>query len=219
MAKTKWSEVQASIELRRDYGRDDDKNKAPKSHGSRTNIFTLANCEAVRAIPNKLDSQSTLAVGVGHGTSGSVMLVARKGVSDAVMDDLSTARNMLLPSASVADVTGIASGLHAEMAIVQYFAKTYGVSKGDLRYYLQICCIGKKVCLDCAGWMNKNGIGHLSVLPDENLDGVVEFKPGGVSTMGGGMWQNPLSGARYGGGNDPNSYQKPGKTINRPLMY
>ncbi len=219
MPKTKWSDVQSSIERRRNFGADSDHNQAPTSHGSRTNIFTFASYATIRALPEKLSSQSTLAIGIAHTISGSTLLVARKSVKEIVMDELTKARIALLPSASIIDVTGIASGLHAEMAIIRYASENLGITKSDLKYQLQICCIGKLVCLDCAGWMNKNGIGHLSVLPDKDLGGVVEFKPGGPSTMGGGLWENPITHGKYGGGSDPYTYQKSGTTINRPIGY
>src|SRR5690606_11638569 len=216
MPKTKWSEVANAASNRRAAALKDSLNKAPRSlGGAMCNVTKIASNAYITSIAGAYGSQQTFAIGFVRSNDGIELIVALKGVSEEVVDKVRGMRNTILPQAKVHDVGTVETGLHAEMAIVRFCVGTLGIAKADLGGALQVVCVGKKVCKDCAGWMNQHGIGHCAVVKGDD-GGEVTFVAGKVSTMSGGMWKNPITLGTYAGGNDLNHYSKNGMTLNRP---
>ncbi|NYF22064.1 hypothetical protein HDC36_003540 [Xanthomonas sp. JAI131] len=219
MPKTQWNQVATAAENRRGAAQQDAWNTAPRSlGGAMCNITKIASNVHIKNIVGTYGSQQTFAIGFVRSTSGFDLVVSLKGVTDDVIGWVKGMKAMLLPQADIHDVGTVQTGLHAEMAIVRFCVHDLGIAKAELGGALQVVCVGKKVCRDCAGWMNQHGIGHCAVVNGDN-GGEVKFAAGKVSTMGGGIWKNPLTLGTYSGGNDLNHYSKDGKTINRPLGW
>jgi hypothetical protein len=222
MSQSVFSRANDKFLNRREFAK-----QQPASAGSKTmmNISTLAaalqEVELNDILPN--DSRQTFAVGLFEGNS---LIVANKGVTNGekyiwtVRKKMSERIGGHIP---VTNTAGVESGLHAEMAIVEYLitkqtdrrAATWGLND-----VLQIFCIGKPVCPDCAGWLNKHFIPHLSLI--KNGEAVeVQYACGKPSQ--GGQWKHPRTGAMYQSENpnDPklNTYQKGGNSYNRPFDF
>ncbi len=214
MPKVNFSDVLRAVRSRRSAGSDVDQNKAPRSTGSRVNIYWLANSPAIRELVGEYGNQATFAFGLIATETSSFIITAFKGVAVAVREEINSSISLVAQQVgsnfTTIDAGSIESGLHSEMSIVKCAVTNLGIQKNNLRYRLQIACVGKKVCLDCAGWLNQHGIGHCSVLPSDNpeIGGVIEFAAGSTSKMGGGLWANPLTGAIYSGGKDVTGYSK-----------
>ena len=116
------------------------------------------------------------------------------------------------------------AGLHAEMAIVSHvIAKTTNPKSAvwDLGYILEIFCVGKPVCPDCAGWLNKHKVPHLSLIKGKDS---VEIQYACGKPSAGGQWVHPRTQALFQSeGNllEPklNTWQKSGLSVNRPFGF
>ena len=146
-------------------------------------------------------SNDTFAIGLYEGNK---LIVAAKGVPDGdfIATRIAAKLSAMLGSRVDPEATeSIASGLHSEMAIVSHVLKKMSGSQKEnafsLRYVLQIICIGKGVCPDCAGYMNKYGIPHFSLQRDkiQKKSVVKSFENGKPSA--GGLWTHPRTGAIY----------------------
>jgi len=219
MPKTRWEEVESAAQRRRTAAQQDTLNTVPRSlGGAMCNITKIASNVHIKNIVGTYGSQQTFAIGFVRSLTGFNLILSLKGVSGEVVNWVNSMRSMLLPQAEIYEVGTVESGLHAEMAIVRFCVEEFKISKAELGGALQVVCVGKMVCGDCAGWMNQHGIGHCAVV--EGINGAeVAFAAGKLSTMGSGIWKNPITLSTYLGGNDLNHYLKDGKTINRPLRW
>jgi|GEM_PF-2178018 len=221
MAKEHWDQVADSVEGRRLWA-DPQYNKV---HGSGMgkqwlSLPTLAQHQLIdNILQNSNNTQATFGLGwiYDNNRGKAYMIASFKGASkdlETTVEGIARIFGMKLISLS-----NSTSGLHAEMQIMQFCVQNLGIRKYDLQYAgLQIMCVGKAVCVDCAGYMNKHNIPHLGVYKNKDQQKVVSDDHGGASTMGGGMWMNPLTGATYGGGKNVNYYSKPGrKTLHKPF--
>lgn len=215
-----FSDAEQKFLLRRDYAQQE-----PAKAGSRAllSIETMASALSQVDIGEILpdDSRQTFAVGIYQGNR---LIVANKGVTNGETYAETVAKEManrIGGYIAIEYTASVEAGLHAEMAIVQHVLKESGNPKGDawfLKYVLQIFCVGKPVCPDCAGWMNKHGIPHLSL---NSNDDKIEIQYACGKPSQGGQWRHPRTGAFFQSENPKNpklnTYQKGGKSHNRPL--
>lgn len=159
------------------------------------------------------NSNDTFAVGLYEGTQ---LIVAAKGVSnsDFFAGNIAARLGGLLGRTVIPEpTTGIDSGLHSEMAIVRHvLAKMGGVAKEaafNLRYTLQIICLGKGVCPDCAGYLNKYGVPHFSLQRESKFSKTVIKSTECGKPSAGGLWTHPRTTATF----QSNTNKKDGATI------
>ena len=221
MSGTKFWEANEKFLARREYGA---QNPVKTEGNALMNIRVLALALLEVDIEDILpdDSRQTFAVGLMYGNS---LIVANKGVKNG-LKYVSTIRKKIGESIGgsvpATYTESVEAGLHAEMAIVQNLIASEQNPKGAvwmLGNVLQIICVGKPVCPDCAGWLNKHRIPHLSLIRNgENVE--VHYQCGKPSQ--GGQWKHPRTGAFYQsdtpkGTPTLNTYQKGGSSYNRPL--
>ena len=215
MLESTWSEVEDAVSGRRRAAATEN-NKLPTSGGSRGfKLYRIAAHPAVKGVFDKQASnQETFSLAWVLDRTDQAWVVA--SVKGGKQEQLAPVVQEIA-RASNADgwvvLTNSTTGLHAEMQIVQYCTTDLGVAEYDLAMKgMQVACIGKAVCKDCAGWLNQHYIGHLSVQAD--AEGKVEYSldAGPVSTMGGGQWMDPVTGGIYIGGNDVYCLQRPGQS-------
>ncbi len=182
----------------------------------------LAEVDIGEILPD--DTRQTFAIGL---LSGTTLVVSNKGVTngDTYIETIYKKLAHLQGMAPTVEYTkSPEAGLHGEMAVVGHvIAKSQDAKKAvwDLQYLLQICCIGKPVCPDCAGWLNKHMIPHCSLVRDNDA---VKLQYACGKPSQGGQWKHPRTNAFYqseGKASDPklNTWQKNGVSINRPLFY
>jgi hypothetical protein len=222
MSESVFSRANQKFLTRRQYA-----TAPPTSPGSKAqmNIRTLAaalqEVDLGELLPD--DSRQTFAVGLYGGVS---LIVANKGVTNGQKYILTVQRKLtelLGDDTQVTNTAGVEAGLHAEMAIVEHLivnAQNPKAAVWNLSYVLQIFCIGKPVCPDCAGWLNKHKIPHLSLV--RNREAVeIHYECGRPSA--GGQWKHPRTGALYQSENPQNpklnTYQKNHQSHNRPFGF
>jgi hypothetical protein len=215
MLESTFSEVERTVAARRGAAATENNKLATSGGAKGFRLCRIADHDAVKALFDKQASnEETFAVAWLLDSNDKVWVIASvKGGSQErlapVVKEIAQSSNADAWVVLVNNTTG----LHAEMQIVRYCLNELGVPLYDLNLKgMQVACIGKPVCRDCAGWLNQHYIGHLSVA--KNDDGEVEYSKvaGDVSTMGGGQWMDPASGGIYIGGNDVYCMQRPGQT-------
>lgn len=162
------------------------------------------------------DTRQTFAIGMLQTN----IIAAVKGVSnwETYLDTIMLQLRAYLPEApDPVVITNVEAGLHAEMAVARWCLQNTQYGKWDLAYVLQVACIGKGVCPDCAGWLNKHRIPHLCIRK-EGTNAVVDYAIGAPSA--GGQWTHPGTGAVFlsntpGGRPTLETYQKNGRSVNR----
>lgn len=87
------------------------------------------------------------------------------------------------------------------MAIVRHILKKKGGVEKEtafgLRYTLQIICLGKGVCPDCAGYLNKYGIPHFSLQRESKFSQKVIKSTECGKPSAGGLWTHPRTTAIF----------------------
>ena len=117
----------------------------------KTLASALAEVDIGEILPD--DSRQTFAIGV---LSGTTLIVANKGVTngDKYVETIYKKLGQRMGSAPTVTYTASpTAGLHAEMAIVSHVISKAVNPKSavwDLGYILEIFCVGKPVCPDCA---------------------------------------------------------------------
>ncbi|MEW5931185.1 MAG: hypothetical protein AB1941_27290 [Gemmatimonadota bacterium] len=139
-------------------------------------------CDDLHAA-DKASTESTTAAG----RMGSALYVARQGSKKLSLDQdelkrLFSVATVVDASYRLKDDDGLnMAGLHAEMMVVRYILENVrGVAKDQLgRLGLQIGTT-KGCCLNCAGWLNEQGIPHT----DSNLKASI-------------FWRHPMTLSLY----------------------
>lgn len=221
MSEITWGAVEELVRDQREYAAED-RNKLPESGGAMGfKLVNIAGHDAVKSVFDKqASSQETFAVAWVVGPGDRAMVIASvKGGKQEQLEPVVREIQMASGARDYVVLTNNSTGLHAEMQIVRYCLQDLGMGLWDLYLKgLQIACIGKAVCQDCAGFMNMYSIGHMSVTAGSSGEVTYSLASGGPSTMMGGQWMDPTTGGVFIGGNDVYSYQMGGgRTIHRPL--
>lgn len=194
-----YQSTQKKLDQRRNAGTQAPAN--PETGKPGTNISRIA--EKLKEFPCKdilpEGGEATLAVGL---LDGKTLIVCNKGVlaaeGELISNRVFAKLRELVPEAQYEAVQGtIPSGLHAEMAIIRHLLqKEGGNPKDNLAGYkdrLQIICLGKGVCPDCAGFMNKRQIPHFSIQPAGGTEIAVHTEAGEASKY----WIHPRTEAVF----------------------
>jgi hypothetical protein len=221
MSEITWGDVEALVRDQRAYAAED-RNRLPESGGAMGfKLINIVDHSAVKGVFDKqASSQATFAVAWVVGPEDRAIVIASvKGGKKEQLEPVVREIQIASGARGYVVLTNNTTGLHAEMQIVQYCLQELGIGLWDLYLKgLQIACIGKPVCQDCAGFMNIHSIGHMSVTADEYGEVTYSLASGPPSVMMGGQWMDPTNGGVFIGGNDVYSYQMGGgRTISRPL--
>jgi hypothetical protein len=226
--KTKWSDVIAAATNRRAAGADTDQNilsGAPQQDSKVKvgRLWNIVNDDAISGLVASMTgkTEATVAFGIIFGADIYHLMLVNKGGQEAFREQFSAAlqnvcQHYAATNVGITMVKNPDTGLHAEMAIIRALLKQFpDTTKQNLGRNVAIVCVGKPVCMDCAGWMNSHAIGHCSFPPE--TPPTIRFNCGPVSTMGGGIWKSPTTNSTYGGGNDLQTYhdgKRPPRTLN-----
>jgi len=144
--------------------------------------------------------QATLAFGL---LDGKKLIACTKGLKKEETERISNLMlaklRSLVPNATLEIFSESTGGFHSEMSIVEHVLNKDGDRSKDnvrtLKNRLQVLCLGKGVCPDCAGYLNKHEIPQFSLQAGKM--GMVEMhlEPGLPSSQG--QWMHPRTGAMF----------------------
>lgn len=212
MAKTKWSEVTNAAEDRRDRATPENNPYFSKSGARAFHLPEMVASSSIHKIMAKKSTEATLAIGwaINPANASHVLLYAVcKGVA---LQDVGPALRVLAYNCGGASIIALTtdSGVHSEMQIVRSYCNSCNIQKPQMKNFgLQIACIGKPVCKDCGGFLNKYGIPNISILPPgkiaEKEKGWQRYWDYGNPSQN---WRHPITNACYQGGKNLHTYSK-----------
>ena len=178
----------------------------------------MAASSSLQTIMARKSTEATLSLGwvIAPDQVSCLLYAVCKGVS---MTDVESAMAGLAYSCGNAKVVPLTapSGTHAEMQIVRSHCSEYNVDKSSLKgSKMQIICIGKKICKDCGGFLNKYSIPNLSVLPPgKSSFSQEEWQKSTDYGDPSQMWSHPTTKAVYSGGKNIDYYSKGFKSFSQ----